>query len=191
MKPLPPDQWDESLKHVIDDMSGRPLNVHGLMANNPDLLNAWWDYRNYSVRGGALAQRDCELVILRVAAQMNSWYEWACHVDRGLVAGLSIEEIDSVRAGPDAPGWSDRDAILLRCVDELFGERAIRSATREKLAEHFSEKQLLDIIAIHGMYITLGCMINTWGLALDAPVKDRLPASVSREKFERVETGVP
>ncbi len=187
MKPLPLDQWDASLSHVIDDMSGHPLNVHSLMANHPDLLNAWWDYRNYSVRGGALGQRDCELVILRVAVQMRSWYEWACHVDRGLEAGLSIEDIDRVREGPDAPGWSDHDAILLRCVDELLEERVVSSATRDKLAEDFSEKQILDIIAIHGMYITLGCMINTWGLALDLPVQDRLPASVSREEFEQSE----
>ena len=134
MKPLPLDQWDKSLSHVIDDMSGHPLNVHSLMANHPDLLNAWWDYRNYSVRGGALTQRDCELVILRVAAQMKNWYEWACHVDRGLASGLSVEEIQRVREGPDAPEWSDHDAILLRCVDELLEERVISSATQEKLA---------------------------------------------------------
>ena len=186
MKPLPLDKWDESLKHVIDDMRGHPLNVHSLMANHPDLLNAWWDYRNYSVRGGSLTQRECELVILRVAVHMKSWYEWACHVDRGLAAGLSMQEIDSVKEGPDASGWSDHDAILLRCVDELLVGRAIHSPTRRKLAEHFSDEQILDIIAIHGMYITLGCMINTWGLALDQSVQERLPASVSREEFDRM-----
>ena len=191
MKPLPLDQWDASLSHVIDDMNGHPLNVHSLMANHPDFLNAWWNYRNYSVRGGTLGQRDCELVILRVAAQMKNWYEWACHVDRGLASGLSIEDIKRVREGPAASGWSDHDAILLRCVDELLEERVISSATQDKLAEDFSEKQVLDIIAIHGMYITLGCMINTWRLALDLPVQDRLPAGVSREEFERGKTSVP
>lgn len=125
MKSLPLDQWDESLEHVIEDMRGHPLNVHGLMANHPDLLNAWWDYRNHAVRGGALAQRDSELVILRVAVHMRSWYEWACHVDRGLAVGLSIEDIERVREGPQAAGWSDHDAILLRCVDELLDKRAI------------------------------------------------------------------
>ena len=84
MRPLPLPEWDDSLERVLDDMDGQPLNVHGLMANHPDLLNAWWDYRNYSVRGGALDQRDCELVILRVAVHMRNWYEWAAHVDRAL-----------------------------------------------------------------------------------------------------------
>ncbi|MBT8102296.1 MAG: carboxymuconolactone decarboxylase family protein [Gammaproteobacteria bacterium] len=185
MKPLPLIDWDESLSHVIDDMNGRPLNVHGLMANHPELLNAWWDYRNHAVGGGALEQRDCELVILRVATHMQSWYEWASHVDRGLASGLSVEDIERVRRGPDDSGWNDRDAALLRGVDELVTERGISPAMQEELANHFTDVQLLDVIAIHGMYITLGCMINTWGLALDESVERRLPSSVSQDAFER------
>ncbi|MGI9247474.1 MAG: carboxymuconolactone decarboxylase family protein [Woeseiaceae bacterium] len=184
MKPLPLKEWDESLTHVVDDMNGRPLNVHSLMANHPDLLNAWWDFRNYSVQGGALPQRDCELVILRVAVHMRSWYEWASHVDRGLAAGLTIEEIECVRQGPDAPNWDDHDSLLLKSVDELVTERAISTTTLNKLASHFSENQVMDVIAIHGVYITLGCMVNTWGLNLDEHIPSRLPESVRAIDFE-------
>ena len=41
----------------------------------------------------------------------------------------------------------------------------------------------MDVIAIHGMYVTLACMINTWGLELDAHVRERLPESMTRENF--------
>ena len=184
MKPLPSMQWDDALRHVLDDMNGRPLNVHGLMANHPELLNAWWDYRNYSVAGGALQQRDCELVILRVAVHMKNWYEWASHVDRGLAAGLSLDDIERVSQGPRAPGWEERDALLLQAVDELIEERIISAATRQRLAAHFSQNQLMDVIAIHGMYITLGCMINTWDLELDEHIRARLPTTVTRQHFE-------
>jgi len=185
MKPVPLSKWDKSLEHVIDDMKGHPLNVHSLMANHPNLLNAWWGYRNYAVHGGALRQRDCELVILRVAVHMQNWYEWASHVDRGLAAGLSQEEIERVRQAPDFSAWEERDAALLQSVDELLAERAISSDTLTRLSDHFSNNQIMDVVAIHGIYITLGCMINTWGLALDGPVLDRLPADVTRESFEQ------
>ncbi|MCP4301628.1 MAG: carboxymuconolactone decarboxylase family protein [Gammaproteobacteria bacterium] len=191
MKPLPLKEWDRSLGHVVDDMNGRPLNVHSLMANHPDLLNAWWAFRNYAVQGGALEQRDCELVILRVAVHMRSWYEWASHADRGLESGLSIEEIERVRKGPDAPEWNDHDALLLKSVDELVTEHAISSATQEQLAEHFDAIQVMDIIAVHGMYITLGGMINTWGLELDERVQGKLPAGVSHVDFERSPNKAP
>ena len=184
MRPLPLSEWDESLGHVINDMSGQPLNVHALMANNPGLLNAWWDFRNYSVRGGQLEQRDCELVILRVASHMRSWYEWASHVDRGLAAGLKQQEIDRVRQGPSATQWSERDAMLLACVDDLFTGRAVSPTTYKILNEYLTAEQIMDVIAIFGMYVTLGCMINTWNIELDAEVQSRLPDDVSEETFD-------
>ena len=185
MQPLPLQEWDESLSGVLDDMNGQPLNVHGLMANHPHLLSAWWNYRNYSVNGGDLAQRDRELVILRVAFRTGAWYEWASHVDRGQQAGLSLDEIDRVANGPGAPDWSDKEAALLTAVDELINEHAITAATQKNLSGHFSANQVMDVIAIHGMYVTLGCMINTWGLELDDRVVQRLPDNISRASFER------
>ena len=184
MQPLPLPEWDESLGRVIDDMDGRPLNVHALMANNPELLDAWWDFRNYSVRGGHLEQRDCELVVLRVAVRMHSWYEWASHVDRGLAAGLTPEEIERIRLGAPATEWEERDAMLLATVDDLFNERAINPNTLGILSEYFSKQQILDIIAIHGMYVTLGGIINTWAVELDEDVGSRLPEDFTRDAFE-------
>ena len=99
MKPVPLQDWDHSLQHVIDDMNGIAINIHALMANHPALLNAWWDLRNYLVHGGDLDQRQCELVILRVAVHMRSWYEWGSHVVRGIDSGLSTEEIARVQSG--------------------------------------------------------------------------------------------
>ena len=97
MRPLPPEDWDSSLQHIIEAMKGQPIQIHCLLANHPTLLQAWWNYRMHSVRGGDLEQRDCELVILRVAVHMRAWYEWAAHVDRGLAAGLSLEEIKNLK----------------------------------------------------------------------------------------------
>ena len=181
MKPVPLQEWDTSLKHVIDDMSGRPLNIHSLMANHPRLLDAWWDLRNYSVNGGDLDQRHCELVILRVAVHMGSWYEWASHVVRGLDSGLTLDEIERVRSGNR--DWGDADAVLLEAVDELAQDNMISTGMRERLAVHFTERQMMDIILLRGMYLTIGCMIGTWGLELDSDVAERLPDSVTESSF--------
>ena len=179
MEPLQPQVWDASLQHVIDDMNGRPLNIHSLMANHPRLLNAWWDLRNYSVNGGDLEQRHCEIAILRVAVHTNSWYEWASHVDRGLACGLTLAEIERVRAGPDAGDWDAQDAALLLAMDNLAENQAIAKDTLQELGEHFTQRQILDMILLHGMYNTIACMIKTWGLELDSHVAERLPESVT------------
>ena len=182
--PLPISDWNPSLSHIINDMKGQPLNVHSLMANHPELLKAWWNYRNYSVAGGDLGKRRGELVILRVAIHMKSWYEWSSHVERALSCGLTLEEIERVKQGTQAPEWSSGEALLLKAVDELIVNHAIAAETLEELYEHYTTRQVMDIIAIQGMYITLGSMINTWGLELDDHVQKKLPESVTKVKFE-------
>ena len=178
---MPLDQWDDSLRHVIDDMHGRPINIHSLMANHPQLLNAWWNLRMYLVNGGDLGQRHCELVILRIAVHMRSWYEWASHVVRGLDSGLTLEEIDGLRS--DAGEWDAADAALLQAVDEIVADNVISRPTRDLLADHFTARQIMDVIMLHGMYRSIACMINTWGLELDGHVRDRLPAGYSETSF--------
>jgi alkylhydroperoxidase family enzyme len=154
-------------------MNGSPLNIHSLMANHPRGLNAWWNLRQYLVNGGDLEQRHCELVILRVAVRLKNWYEWASHVVRGMDSGLTLEEISNVKSGEG--NWREADAALLQAVDEIVNDHVIADATKKSLAAHFTNRQVMDIILLHGMYVTIACMINTWELELDESVGKRLP----------------
>lgn len=174
LKVVPTDDWDEALRQVVKDMHGRPLNIHGLMANNPDLLNAWWPFRQHVVAAGALTSRYAELVILRTAVHSGAEYEWLSHVDRGHAAGLSFEEIERVLAGPDAEGWNDADSLVLRAVDELAANQGLQPATRDALATLLGDAGVLDLIAVHGTYVMLACMLNTWDVDLDEHVAARL-----------------
>ena len=186
MKPLPPNEWDPSLQHIIDDMNGQPIHMHCLLANHPGLLNAWWSYRMYSVRGGDLEQRDCELVILRVAVHLKAWYEWAAHVDRGLTAGLSLDEIERIAEGPSAADWGKRDAILLESVDQLIASHRIDVETRIALGDYFSEKQIMDVVSLQGLYVTIACLIGTWGIEIEDHIAQRLPDSVTEQSFRKL-----
>lgn len=183
MKPLPTSAWDPSLQRVVDDMHGRPLNIHALMANHPRLLDAWWNLRMYLVNGGDLTQRHCELVILRIAVHMKSWYEWASHVVRGIDSGLTADEIQRIRSGEGE--WGDADAALLQAVDDVTANNCISEATRSSLQRHFTDQQVLDVVLLHGMYQTLGCLINTWAPSLDAHVEERLPEAFTETSFRK------
>ena len=185
LRPLPPTTWDDSLASIIDDMNGRPLAVHGLLANHPALLRAWWDLRNYTVAGGDLGQRNTELVILRVALHMRNWYEWGSHVQRGLAAGLSEADIEAIKSGPDYPSMPEADRRLLQAVDELVANRSISAPTLAALGEHFSAQEILDVIVTHGAYVILGCVLNTWDVELDEHVAEDLPEGTRRERFDK------
>jgi alkylhydroperoxidase family enzyme len=112
---------------------------------------------------------------------MKSWYEWASHVVRGIDSGLTVDEIRNVRSGGGE--WSDADAALLRAVDDISNNNCISEATRTRLQKHFTDQQVLDIVLLHGMYQTLGCLINTWGLELDEHVRKQLPEAIMETGF--------
>lgn len=184
LQPLALDHWDESLSHIKEDMNGLPLNIHSLMANHPEFIKAWWGFRNYTVHKGDLSPREKELIILRVAFHMKTWYEWAAHVTRGLECGLSVNEIERVHQGGEAAGWTDSESILLTALDELVEQHHLTKETLSRMHHHYSNKQIMDLIAIHGVYVIIACMINTWGLDLDEQFEEKLPATMSKEKFE-------
>ncbi|MGH1419080.1 MAG: carboxymuconolactone decarboxylase family protein [Hyphomicrobiaceae bacterium] len=185
LSPLPPDQWNSSLSNVLSDMNDAPLNVHKLMAHNPQLLQAWWNFRNYSVSGGTLGPRLGELVILRVSVHISAWYEWASHVDRSLRCGLNLDEINAVLDRDVSDKWSPKEAALLSAIDELMEDRSLSAKLRARLTSHFTPAEVLDIIAIHGMYVTLGCMICSWGLELDPAVSARIEKHTTPESFAK------
>jgi alkylhydroperoxidase family enzyme len=163
-------------------MNGAPLNVHRLMAHSPDLLQAWWDFRNYSVNGGSLGQHLAELVILRVGVHLGAWYEWASHVDRAVRIGIEPRTISEVlNSNPDLPR---KEALVLKTVDELMADHRIQGSTRVELEDHFETAQLMDLIAIQGMYVILGGFIHTWGLDLDDAVASRVATHTNQAEFE-------
>lgn len=181
--PLDVEHWPHTLDGVCADMNGTPINVHKLMAHSPDLLRAWWDFRNHSVTGGSLGSRLGELVILRVGVHLSAWYEWGSHVDRAMRIGMTTGTIfETLSAHPDldAP-----EVLLLSAVDELMLDRGISTVTRAALERCYSTAQIMDIIAIQGMYVILGGFIKTWDLALDDAVSNRIAAVTNRDDFAR------
>lgn len=187
--PLSPADWHDSLSRIQADMRGKPLNVHQLLANHPQLLNAWWPLRMHSNSGSSLGERERELVILRTAVHLRCWYEWASHVVRGQAAGLSLEEIGRVLEDPSADDWSAADSDLLQAVDALATENRLPEALVARLGTHLDGRQLLDLIATYSMYTMLGFILNTWSIDVDDDVLAALPESITRSRFSASVSG--
>ena len=180
---LETDRWSSSLINIVEEMNGKPLNVHKLLANHPKLFKAWWNFRNYSVEGGELGRRKGELVILRVASHLKSWYEWSSHVDRSLKCGLDLTEIQKVNQNIIRSDWSEEEYFLLICIDKLIERKTIDGELYGHLKKYYSERQIMDIIAIHGMYIILGCMLSVWEVELEDYISESLPVNITKERF--------
>ena len=69
-----------------------------------------------------------------------------------LEGGIDRETIDRVAAGPDASGWSDAEAALLRAADELHTDATVSDDTWAALVKAYDEKQLIEIPTLVGQY---------------------------------------
>src|SRR3546814_3042279 len=92
-----------------------------------------------------------ELVILRTGYNCRSGYEWTQHKRIGLECDLSEDEIERIKAGPDAAGWSDLDRAMLRATDELTADHFVTDATWTALAP-LGDKGRMDLVFTVGQY---------------------------------------
>ena len=142
-------------------VGGRAPNVFTTLARHRRLFRRWLFFAGALMPGGRLPRRDSELAILRVADNTGSGYEWAQHERLGRAAGLSEEEIGRVREGAAAPGWSERQALLLAAVDELHAADRIGAETWRGLSRHLDEVELIELCLLAGHYKMLTGALNS------------------------------
>ena len=146
---------------------GRPPNLFTTFGRHRRLFRRWLPFASALMPGGRLRRRDTELVILRVAHHTGSEYEWRHHEAIATKAGLSEAEIERVREGPDADGWSERDAALLAATDELDRDSRISEKTWAKLRPDLSDEELIELCVLAGHYRMLAGMLNSLAVRPD------------------------
>ncbi|MEY2460760.1 MAG: hypothetical protein QOG30_2590, partial [Acidimicrobiaceae bacterium] len=122
--PLGPDEQDDQARELLAGAAapGIPAsNIFSTLVRHPGLFRKWMPFGG-KLLTGKLPARERELLILRTGWRCQSDYEWGQHVLIGRAAGLSDEEIERLKAGPDAPGWDPFDAALVRAADELHDD---------------------------------------------------------------------
>ncbi|MGN6690666.1 MAG: carboxymuconolactone decarboxylase family protein [Sphingopyxis sp.] len=146
---------------------GKILNVFRTLAHAPKALTAFLGWGNYILsKRNALSSRDRELVILRTGYNCRSGYEWTQHKRIGLDCGLTGAEIERIKAGPDADGWSDLDRAMLRATDDLTSNHFISDASWAALAP-LGDKGRMDLVMTVGQYTQVSMMLNSFGIQVE------------------------
>lgn len=146
---------------------GEPPKVFTTLARHRRLFRRWLYFAGALMPGGVLPRADTELVILRVAHNCDCEYEWRQHERLAVAAGLEPGEVERVRLGPDAGGWSARQGLLLRVADELHAERTISDSLWAELRPHHSDRELIELCMLVGHYEMLAMTLNALGVEPD------------------------
>ncbi len=167
--PLKDTDMDAEQRETLEKtFNGRPVyNIFRTLAHAPKAFKSFMRWGGYILSDyNSLPPRERELVILRAGYNWKSGYEWAQHVRIGLECGLSEDEIERIKAGPSAPGWSEVDAAMLQATDELTSDAFVTDGTWARLSG-LSEKQRMDLVMTVGQYTQVSMMLNSFGVQLD------------------------
>jgi alkylhydroperoxidase family enzyme len=82
-------------------------------------------------------------------------------------AGMTDDEIRAARTGPDTPGLSELDRLLLKATDELHEDAHVSDATWNALGAHLSLQQLMDVVFTVGQYNLVSMALNSFGVQPD------------------------
>jgi alkylhydroperoxidase family enzyme len=156
---------------VIARASGSksPLHVMTTIARHRRLFRAWIRFASTLMPRGTLERADTELVILRVAHLCGSEYEWSHHALIAEAAGLSAEDVESIRRdGAASDRWEPRQAALLRTVDALHADQQIPDELWAELSSFFDEQELIEVCMLIGHYHMIAMTLNGLRVANDA-----------------------
>ncbi|TWT15655.1 carboxymuconolactone decarboxylase family protein [Reyranella sp. CPCC 100927] len=132
-----------------------PLVLFRTLATCPRI---WEKFRAGSLLDkGPVPLRLREIVIDRVCARCGNAYEWGVHVAifAERVELTAEQQRATVRDGADAACWAEDERAAIRLADELHDTAAISDGLWTTLRVHFSDAQILELIALCGFYRTV------------------------------------
>jgi 4-carboxymuconolactone decarboxylase len=165
--PLGPDERSERQQEVIDwAVTGPTVNIYLTLARHPDLAERMLRVGR-DLRSGQLSLRHREILILRTGWNCGSQYERFQHHRVARAGGMTDEDLERIRLGPDAEGWDPAEAALCRAADELHTDAVVSNPTWAALAAAHDEKSLIEIVMLVGYYHTVCFLLNSLGVPLE------------------------
>lgn len=174
LAPLGPEDRNEAQRALL---ASRPdYNIYKTLTHHLDFVRAFGSLAAFTLQGSSLPPSEREIMVLRMGWLCQSEYEWVQHARIATSAtGLSDTDVRRIAQGPNAAGWSDFEAALMRMVDELRYDAIVSDTTWLALRARYSEQQMLEALVTAGLYLFVSMILNSLGVQLDPGLQDRLP----------------
>lgn len=161
-------QRPDSLPEKYSHLKGKAArDVYRSIAHEPELVRTLRAYLGAAWEKSGLSDRERELLLLALAREIDSEYEWHQHVRIAILEGLTPEELRAVSAG-EFQQFTDTERTVME-----FAQKASRRLTTdddvERLREQFPVEAVAGITALVGAYVCLAVIIDTLGVETEEP----------------------
>ena len=170
---LEPGSELEQLLSAAHSHNPHTVNIFAVLAHHPKLLKRFNLFGGFLLNRGMVPDREREIVILRVGSNAGAVYEFGQHTIIGREAGLTDAEIKALASESclDDHPWADPDRELICMADELCADDCVSQMTFARLAHHWNEAQLVELIVCAGFYRMVSGFLNT----MEVPLEEGVP----------------
>jgi len=159
---------------LADILKAWPYNIHKTLAHSPDMLKAWMGFAEHVLLQSSLSDRDREIVILRIAWNAQSEYEWGMHAMVARRVGMSEDDIAAAVEGPESDHWAAHERALVKAVDEIMSTWRVSDETWNAVSARYSPENIVDLTMLVGQFLLVALTLNTLQIEPE-PGLDRLP----------------
>ncbi len=132
---------------------GALINVYRLLLHSPELAATWLELIGKARFATALDGRLREIAIIRVGYLNRTDYVVKQHVpELSAPEGLTLAECDALADWQKSSFFSARERAALAYADAMTREVAVPDAVFDSLRPHFSERQIVELTVLTGIY---------------------------------------
>jgi len=143
----------ELIGRVRAGRRGTLINVYKLLLHTPPLASNWLDLISTARFKVDLDGRLREIVIIRVGYLNRTDYVVRQHVpELSVPEGVSREESAALADWRKSSFFSPRERAALAYADAMTREVAVPDEVFEDLRPHFSERQIVELTVLVGIY---------------------------------------
>jgi len=165
---IEPAQAGPEVKEVYDGkLKGKPGSIQKALAHRPAMLGSFLGF--YPTVGRSLDRKLYEAVYLRVSVINGCHYCTQHHIQGAKRAGLTPEQMKTLKAGHYA-GFGEPEQAALRYAEKLTRTPDVASNDDfTELKKYYSDEQILDLHVLIGLANLTNRVTGPLGLEVEFP----------------------
>lgn len=144
-----------------------PLNVFRMLAHSDAGLQGFVRMGNALLYKGELDPHLREMAILRVGHLSKAGYEVFQHERIAARLGLAPAKIAATKSGPDTPGLSETEALVLRLTDDIVRNVKADEALFRAAEARLTRGALVELVLAIGYYMMVSRFLETFEVDLE------------------------
>jgi 4-carboxymuconolactone decarboxylase len=158
--------------------SGTLRGLHGpagLWLHSPRLAELYKPLGSYLRSGAGLSEPVREASILATAREFNNAFEWAAHEPEALRVGVPQQIIHAIKLRQPTTDMEPPFGTVVELIREAFTAGSVSAATYDAAVSLLGVRQLIDLMALVGMYAGTAALLTVFDMQLDPGETHLLP----------------